>query len=135
MHTISSLAKEAELPVFTVRHYSRIGLLSPKYRAANGYKMFGDDDVQLLKFIHSAKELGFTLKEIAEIVNMADHGDSPCPLVREIIDKRISETEKQIKKMKGLLAKMKKARAAWKGAKDNVPTGSSVCRLIETFGD
>lgn len=135
MHTISSLANEAELPVYTVRHYSRIGLLNPKYRAPNGYRMFGDDDVQLLRFIHSAKELGFTLKEIGEIVEMADHGDSPCPLVREIIDSRIEETEKRIAKMKRLLAKMKKAQDAWSGMKDSVPTGSSVCRLIETFAE
>lgn len=135
MHTISTLAKKAELPVFTVRHYTRIGLLTPRYRAANGYKMFGDDDVRLLRFINSAKELGFTLKEIGDIVGMADHGDSPCPVVREIIDRRIVETQEKIKSLRALLAKMKDAQKAWETMKDSTPDGHSVCKLIETFAD
>ncbi len=135
MHTISSLAKEADLPIFTVRHYSRIGLLSPRFRASNGYRMFSDEDVRLLKFIHSAKELGFTLKEIGEIVEMADHGDSPCPLVRDIIGRRIEETERRVSKLRALLSKMKKAQADWEGTRDSLPTGHSVCRLIENFAD
>jgi DNA-binding transcriptional MerR regulator len=135
MHTISTLAKKAQVPVFTVRHYTRIGLLTPEYRAENGYRMFGDEDVRLLKFIHSAKELGFTLKEIGEIVDMADHGESPCPLVRDIIEKRIDETEKRIKRLKALLAKMREAQDVWSEMDDSLPNGHSVCNLIETFGD
>lgn len=135
MHTISTLARKADVPVFTVRHYTRIGLLTPSYRAPNGYKMFGDDDVKLLRFINSAKSLGFTLKEIGEIIAMADHGDSPCPLVREIIDRRIDETESKIRNLRTLLAKMKVAKDTWSEMKDSTPDGHSVCKLIEIFGD
>jgi MerR family Zn(II)-responsive transcriptional regulator of zntA len=135
MYTVSTLAKEAQVPVFTVRHYTRIGLLTPKYRAENGYRMFGEEDVGLLRFINSAKDLGFTLKEISEIIGMADHGESPCPLVREIIEKRIDETEKRIARLQKLLGKMREAREAWATVKDSFPNGHSVCDLIETFGD
>lgn len=135
MHTISALAKKADVPVFTVRHYTRIGLLSPRYRAANGYKMFGDEDVTLLRFINNAKELGFTLKEIGEIVNKADHGESPCPLVREIIERRIRETEQRIRNLRSSLSKMKKASEAWAEMPDSEPDGHSVCNLIESFAE
>ena len=135
MHTVSSLAKESGVPVFTVRHYTRIGLINPRYRAENGYRMFGDEDVRHLRFIQNAKELGFTLKEIGEIINMADHGESPCPLVREIIDKRIDETELKIARLEALVDKMRDAKAAWTKMKNSVPNGHSVCNLIETFGD
>lgn len=135
MLTVSSLAKSADVPVYTVRHYTRIGLLTPRYRAENGYRMFGDEDVGLLRFIQNAKDLGFTLKEIGEITSMADHGESPCPFVREIIDERITEVEARINRLTELLAKMKKARASWKNMKDSEPNGHSVCRLIESFGD
>lgn len=135
MHTVSSLAKEAGVPVFTVRHYTRIGLISPQYRAENGYRMFGEEDVRHLKFIQNAKELGFTLKEIGDIIDMADHGESPCPLVREIIDSRIRETEQKIRRLEALVGKMRSARSAWKKMEDSVPNGNSVCSLIETFGE
>ena len=135
MHTVSSLAKETGVPVFTVRHYTRIGLISPRYRAENGYRMFGEEEVGHLRFIQNAKELGFTLKEIGEILNMADHGESPCPLVREIIDKRIEETKRKIARLQELVTKMREARAAWKKMKNSVPNGHSVCSLIENFGD
>lgn len=135
MLTVSSLAKRAEVPVFTVRHYTRIGLITPRYRAENGYRMFGEDDVRLLRFIHNAKELGFTLKEISDITGMAEHGESPCHLVREIIEQRIDETERKIERLTELVGKMKEASKTWKGMKDSVPNGHSVCELIESFGD
>lgn len=135
MLTTNVLAKKAEVPVFTVRHYTRIGLLKPSRKPSNGYRIYSDSDLQLLRFITNAKHLGFTLKEISEILDMADHGESPCPVVREIIGSRIVETEKQIAQMQVLLKKMKKARREWRQLEDSVPNGHSVCHLIESFGE
>ncbi len=135
MLTASILAKKAEVPVYTVRHYTNIGLLHPSRREDNGYKIYKQSDITLMRFITNAKELGFTLKEIAEILSKADHGKSPCPLVREIIDKRINETREQIKNLKILQAKMENARTTWKKMEDGMPDGHSVCHLIESFAD
>lgn len=131
--TTSVLAKKADVPVFTVRHYSRIGLLHPSKLPSNGYKIYKDSDVKLLKFITNAKDLGFTLSEISEILNMADHHESPCPIVREIIERRIVENERRIKQMQAMQKKMVKAAKQWKSMADEVPTGHSVCHLIESF--
>jgi len=135
MFTTSILAKKADVPVFTVRHYTRIGLLNPSRRESNGYKIYSDSDVKLLRFITNAKELGFTLKEIAEILNKSDHGESPCPIVREILEKRIKENRQKIKKMQKLQKKMEKAQSDWRKMEDALPNGHSVCHLIESFND
>lgn len=135
MLTASVLAKKAEVPVYTVRHYTNIGLLNPSKREDNGYKVYKQSDVTLMHFITNAKELGFTLKEIAEILDEADNGKSPCPLVRKIIDKRINETRQQIKNLKQLQKKMEHAKNQWEEMENGMPNGHSVCHLIESFAD
>ncbi|MDH3493914.1 MAG: MerR family DNA-binding protein [Acidobacteriota bacterium] len=133
--TTSVLARKANVPVFTVRHYTRIGLLNPGRLESNGYKVYKDSDIKLLRFITNAKELGFMLKEIAEIINMADHGESPCPVVREIIEKRVAENKKKIAQLQRLQKKIEGAKEQWKSMKDEVPDGHSVCHLIESFSE
>lgn len=135
MITASILAKKSEVPVYTVRHYTKIGLLKPTKREDNGYKIYKQSDITLMHFITNAKNLGFTLKEIAKIVDEADKGKSPCPLVREIIEKRIIETREQVKKLKQLQTKMENAKARWDEMEDGLPDGHSVCHLIESFAD
>lgn len=135
MLTASVLAKQSKVPVYTVRHYTNIGLLHPSKREDNGYKIYKQSDVTLMRFITNAKELGFTLKEIGEILNEADNGKSPCPMVREIIDRRINETRQQVKNLKQLQKKMETAKSNWEEMENGIPNGHSVCHLIESFAD
>ncbi|MDQ3634676.1 MAG: MerR family DNA-binding protein [Acidobacteriota bacterium] len=135
MLTANVLAKKAEVPVYTVRHYTNIGLLNPLKREDNGYKIYKQSDITLMRFITNAKELGFTLKQISQILDEADNGKSPCPLVREIIDRRISETRQQIKNLKQLQKKMESAKLMWEEMEDGMPNGHSVCHLIESFAE
>lgn len=135
MLTTSVLAEKADVPVFTVRHYTRIGLLNPERQKTNGYKVYRQSDITLLRFITNAKELGFSLKEIAGILKKADHGESPCPDVREVIVERIRETRQKIKHLKLLERKMIKAKSDWEKMQNGIPDGHSVCHLIESFGN
>ncbi|MBE7515836.1 MAG: MerR family DNA-binding protein [Chloracidobacterium sp.] len=133
--TASVIAKRANVPLFTVRHYTRIGLLKPSRDLRNGYKMYSRDDVQRLRFIASAKELGFTLGEIEKVLSDASHGDSPCPMVREIVQRRIKENRQKIRELKRLQDRLEKAADLWASMKNSAPDGHSVCRLIESFSD
>ncbi len=133
MITASVLAKKADIPLFTVRYYTRIGLLKPSRDLRNGYKMYKPSDRDRLKFISSAKELGFTLAEIEEILDHAAHGDSPCPMVRDVVEKRIEENRVKIREMKRLQKRLEAAAEMWTTMKNSEPDGHSVCRLIESF--
>ncbi|NNE66413.1 MAG: MerR family transcriptional regulator [Pyrinomonadaceae bacterium] len=135
MLTTSVLARKADVPVFTVRHYTRIGLLTPKRHSRNGYKIYKESDVSMLKFVSNAKILGFNLKEIAHILDMAKFGETPCPTVREIVVKRINENRVKIENLKRLQRKLEAANSKWATMKDAVPTGSSVFELIDEFDD
>lgn len=133
--TAAVLAKKADVPLFTVRYYTRIGLLRPSRDLRNGYKIYKLSDRDRLRFIAASKELGFTLAEIEEILDHAAHGDSPCPMVREVVEKRIDENKKKIREMKRLQKRLESAAAMWTTMKNSEPDGHSVCRLIESFAE
>jgi len=135
MITASVLAKHSDVSLYTVRHYTRIGLLRPARNLQNGYKIYQLSDTTRLRFIQSAKNLGFSLAEISQILDEAKHGNSACPLVREIIVSRIEENRRKIKRMQQLQRKMERAIQDWSKMKDAVPDGDSVCHLIESVGD
>jgi MerR family Zn(II)-responsive transcriptional regulator of zntA len=88
-----------------------------------------------LRFISAAKELGFTLAEIEEILGHAAHGDSPCPMVREVVEKRIDENKEKIRQLKRLQKRLESAAEMWRSMKNSQPDGHSVCQLIESFAD
>ncbi len=133
--TAGILAKKTNLPIYTVRHYTRIGLLHPSRNSQNGYKVYQPSDAVRLRFITAAKNLGFTLAEITQILDKAEHGESPCPSVRKIIVHHIQENRQKIKALKKLQKKMETALNDWAGLKDSMPNGDSVCHLIESVGE
>ena len=135
MMTASVLAKKADVPLFTVRYYTRIGLLKPSRDLRNGYKVYKPTDRDRLKFISAAKELGFTLSEIEEILDHAAHSESPCPMVRDIVEKRLRENKEKIRELKRLQARLESAVDMWRSMKNSQPDGHSVCRLIESFAE
>jgi len=135
MMTTTVLAKQADVSLYTVRHYTRIGLLKPIRNSTNNYKVYQPSDAVRVRFIQAAKNLGFSLSEIADILDEAKHGNSPCPLVREIIVRRIEENHRKIKEMQKLQRKMENAFKDWSKMKDSMPNGDSVCHLIESVGE
>lgn len=135
MLTANRLAKEANIPIFTVRYYTRIGLLQPRKQSSNGYKIYQPSDAVRLKFITSAKNLGFTLQEITQILEKAEHGESPCPSVRQIIVHHIEENKRKISALQSLQKKMEGALKDWENLHDSMPNGTSVCHLIESVAD
>lgn len=132
MFTVNELALETAAPPHVVRYYARIGLLKPRAHQQNGYRLFGSLDAQRLRFIRLAKNLGFTLNEIKQITEHADHGESPCGEVRRIIQQRIEENRAKIDAMFRLQTRMEKALELWQAMPDGNPDGNHICHLIES---
>jgi len=133
--TVIELARLSNVAPHVVRYYARIGLLSPRRDSNNGYKLFAQRDVARLRFIRKAKLLGYTLGEIAQILNHASHGESPCPLVRDIIERRINENRQKLDEMMELQKRMEYALSDWRERPDRLPDGDTVCHLIESVVD
>lgn len=127
---VKDLARETGTSTEAVRYYVHIGLLAPKRNDRNRYQIFDQSDVKRLRFIRRAKHLGYTLKEIGQIFEQSGRGRSPCPMVREIIQRRIAENRRQIDEAMLLQDRMEGALAQWRTMPDGIPDGETVCELI-----
>ena len=130
---VSELARAAGVTAETVRHYVREGLLHPERHPGNGYQLFAQGDLERLRFIQRARTLGFGVSEIRDILSHADQGDSPCPMVRDLLASRLPEIHARIEELQALAARMEQALDAWAEMPDGTPDGHSLCRLIESF--
>ena len=130
---VNQLAKLLDITPDTVRFYTRINILSPVKSKSNGYKEYGQQDVSRLRFVLSARQLGFSVDDIRQILGEADKHESPCPMVRRIFDERMQEFEKQFQEMKRVRERMRAAVRDWDGKPDKEPTGHMICHLIESF--
>ncbi len=129
---ISELAKAAGTSKDTVRHYVELGLLQPGRNPENGYQVFDEAALNRLNFIRMARGLGLGLQDIQLVFADAIHSKSPCPRVRHLMEQRVAETRRHIAELTELCERMEKAMSEWRGMPDSVPTGSSLCRLIES---
>ncbi|HSD54000.1 MAG TPA: MerR family transcriptional regulator [Burkholderiales bacterium] len=132
---VHELARRAGVSGHAVRYYHSLGLLKPARDPENGYRRFDVGALQRLRFIHSAKSLGFTLAEIREILKTSQAGDSPCPAVREVVSRRIKENAARIRALAALQGRLESAARRWAHMPNRVPDGHAVCHLIESFGE
>ncbi len=132
IYTVNELATRCNTTPHAVRYYTRMGLLRPQRHPENGYRLYDVSEVPWLKFVQRAKRLGYTLKEIKEIMRDADDNKSPCPRVREILMKRIRENRQRLDELLALQTRMEQALEQWENMPDGIPDGHSVCHLIES---
>jgi MerR family transcriptional regulator, Zn(II)-responsive regulator of zntA len=129
---VKDIADSANVSTDAVRFYTKKGLLKPIRNKENNYQMYNDADLIRLRFINRAKVLGYTLNEIKQIIQASEKKRTPCPLVRNIIEKRVKENKKKFEDAMALQIRMEKALSQWEYMDDAIPIGHSICHLIET---
>lgn len=97
MLTRSKLAQKAGVHAETIRYYEQQGLLPPPRRTAAGYRLYTETDVARLRFIKRAQELGFSLKEIEELLALEATPEASSGLVRQRALAKIAEIEARIR--------------------------------------
>ena len=104
---IGKASREAGVNIQTLRYYERRGLLPKTQRLASGYREYDAADVALVRFIKNAQELGFTLKEIGELIELRAERSRSDEDVRQLATRKIEEMDRRIRQlteMKGELA-------------------------------
>lgn len=105
--TIGKLAEMSHVNTETIRYYHREGILKEPAKRANGYRYYDQDYVIKITFIKKAQELGFSLKEIKELLEI--NSRKTCTLVKSKVEAKISEIDQKIddlKKMKQSLSRL-----------------------------
>lgn len=132
---VAEIARVAGVSAHTVRYYARRGLLRPRRNPRNGYREFAPQDQRVMSFIRRSQSLGFTLGEIATILERARRRESPCPVVREIVCRRVDEFGTRLRELVEMRRRMNRALARWRRMPDRVPTGEEICHLIESVAE
>lgn len=101
---IGQLARQAGVPIDTVRYYERQRLLPEAARSAGGYRIFGEQDLHRLRFIRRAKALGFSLEEIAELLGLSDRHQQDMGSVRDTARARLQDLEQRIDELQRMYA-------------------------------
>ncbi|KAB2913236.1 MAG: MerR family DNA-binding protein [Hyphomicrobiaceae bacterium] len=104
--TIGTLARRMGVQTSAVRFYERQGLIASE-RLANGYRVYGEDAAQALAFICRAKALGFSLDQIAEILEIRRAGSAPCGCVKDIIERNLADVERKLAELSRLRRELK----------------------------
>ena len=128
---IGELAAEQGTTSQAVRFYERAGLLREPARTTSGYRVYGPADLKRLRFIRKAKELGFSLSEIGDILRMHDAGQVPCARVMAIAERHLREAEAEIRRLSRFRAELSSALRRWKKSPARAVTGDAICLLIE----
>jgi DNA-binding transcriptional MerR regulator len=107
---ISEVADLVGIRPSTVRYYERVGLVAEPDRHPNGYRAYGPEDVERLRFITRAKGFGLTLDEIAELVPLLD--ERACAPVqsrlRALVDTKITQAHEQLVDQIGFIADLQR---------------------------
>lgn len=97
--TIGAIARRAHVGIDTIRYYEREGLLPPPQRRASGYRDYDPGVVERLRFIRRAKDLGFTLEQIRELLALSADRDSGVSSVKQRAQARLAEVERRIREL------------------------------------
>ena len=97
--SIGELARRADCKPETVRYYERIGLLRDATRTGGGQRRYGDDAVRRLTFIRHARDFGFSVESVRELLAMSDQPDMPCQEVDAIATHHLKKVESRLQRL------------------------------------
>jgi Cu(I)-responsive transcriptional regulator len=100
---IGTVAERSGLPAKTIRYYEDIGLITPA-RDANGYRHFGDNDVHTLKFLASARSLGFTIEHCRALIALYKDRERASADVKSLAEEHLVEIDNKITELQAMRA-------------------------------
>src|SRR5216684_6700580 len=112
---IGQLAKATSTKTETIRYYERIGLLRAPDRTRANYRSYAGEHVQSLRFIRRARELGFSIEDVRELLDLAGHRESPCSGIDQIAARHLAMIEGEIATLKRLRRELRDTLAACAG--------------------
>ena len=102
MLNIGEAAQASGVSAKMIRHYESIGLLPAARRTASGYRVYDEQDVRMLQFIHRGRALGFSLEKIAELLALWQDQDRASFEVRRLAEQHIAELNRKIGELQAM---------------------------------
>jgi DNA-binding transcriptional MerR regulator len=129
MLTIGKLGEAAGVKVPTIRYYEQIGLLPEPDRSAGNQRLYGQSALDRLAFIRHARELGFPLDAIRDLLSLSDRPDQSCAAADVIARAQLAEVESRLARLTALKGELERMVVQCAGGR------IADCRVIEVLGD
>ena len=129
MLTIGKLGEAAGVKVPTIRYYEQIGLLPEPDRSAGNQRLYGQSALDRLAFIRHARELGFPLDAIRDLLSLSDRPDQSCAAADVIARAKLAEVESRLARLTALKGELERMVVQCAGGR------IADCRVIEVLGD
>ncbi len=127
--SIGDLARQTGCKVQTIRYYEEIGLLPTPERSSGNQRLYTPAQADRLAFIRHARELGFPLAAVRELLTLADHPSLPCESADAIAQAQLEQVENRIVRLMTLKAELERMVEQCRGG--NI----AHCRVIEVLAD
>ncbi len=102
LHTIGDAAKLTGVSAKMIRHYETLGLISPTDRTQANYRVYQTRDIHLLRFIKSARDLGFSMKQIAQLASLWQNEQRSSAEVKKLALEHIHEMDERIEALQNM---------------------------------
>lgn len=106
--SIGQLAKEASVTVETLRFYEKRGLIAPPRRSESGYRQYPPDSIKRVRFIQHAKEVGFTLKDIGELLALRQESGTSCADIKARATRKIEQVDQKLHELQRIRAALQR---------------------------
>lgn len=129
MLTIGKLGASAGVKVPTIRYYEQIGLLPQAERSVGNQRLYGRATLERLAFIRHARNLGFSLEAIRDLLSLSDNPEQPCAAADAIARAQLAEVEKRLARLSALKIELERMILQCAGGR------IADCRVINVLGD
>ena len=127
--TIGRLSKAANVKVTTIRYYESIELMGKAERSESGQRLYDDSSIQRLTFIRHARDLGFAVDDIRELIELQSQSESNCKAVDEIARSHLSSVRQRIQQLASLETELERMVSNCKG--NDIGT----CQIMKSLND
>ena len=133
---IQELAHRTGVSAKAIRYYESIGLLPAPKRRPNGYREYGEVDLDRVKLVAGARNLDFSLGDIEEILALRDRREAPCRVVLGMLEEKAGEIRQRIKQLQRLEVDLRKLYAVGLTfPTDDIDGKNCVCHLVSIRAD
>jgi DNA-binding transcriptional MerR regulator len=126
--TIGQLSKQADVKVVTIRYYEGLKLMPVPSRTEANYRIYDRQQLRRLRFIRRCRDLGFTLDQIRELLNLSTQAAKECSRVDRITEEHLKEIESKVADLRRLAAELRRIRNCCPG-KGLIAN----CRILEAL--
>lgn len=125
---IGKLAEATGTKAETIRYYEREGILPAADRTDSNYRDYSPGHLATLAFVRRARELGFSMAQVRQLLALSDHDDKPCEDVDRLVQQQLGEVERRIADLTSLRNELSQMARSCNGER------IGECRIVESLG-